>query len=91
MSELRAWVLAQLLYNPYQDDRVLIKEFLEGYYGAAADKIRQYMDLMYAASKGYYSPVSLKPRRHSITLRSCPKPKNSGKKLNNLLQMIRNY
>ncbi len=54
MSELRAWVLAQLLYNPYQDDRVLIKEFLEGYYGAAADKIRQYMDLMYAASKGYY-------------------------------------
>lgn len=54
MSELRAWVLAQLLYNPYQDDRILIKEFLDGYYGAAADKIRQYMDLMYAASKGYY-------------------------------------
>lgn len=54
MAELRAWVLAQLLYNPYQDDRALIKEFLEGYYGAAADKIRQYMDLMYAASKGYY-------------------------------------
>ncbi|MGC8829801.1 MAG: DUF4838 domain-containing protein [Verrucomicrobiia bacterium] len=54
MAELRAWLLAQLLYNPYQDDRALIKEFLEGYYGPAADKIRQYMDLMYAASKGYY-------------------------------------
>ncbi|MGC8744792.1 MAG: DUF4838 domain-containing protein [Verrucomicrobiia bacterium] len=54
MAELRAWLLAQLLYNPYQDDRALIKEFLEGYYGPAADKIRQYMDLMYANSKGYY-------------------------------------
>jgi hypothetical protein len=30
---LRAWVLAQLLWNPHQDERALINEFLEGYYG----------------------------------------------------------
>ncbi|HEU0038341.1 MAG TPA: DUF4838 domain-containing protein, partial [Verrucomicrobiae bacterium] len=30
LGELRAWVLAQLLWNPQQDDRALIKEFLEG-------------------------------------------------------------
>ena len=30
MAELRAWVLAQLLWNPQQDDRALIKEFLRG-------------------------------------------------------------
>jgi hypothetical protein len=36
MAELRAWVLARLMWNPRQDDRALIKEFLEGYYGKAA-------------------------------------------------------
>ena len=54
MAELRAWLLAQLLWNPQQDDHALINEFLEGYYGAAAQPIRQYLDLMYEQSKGFY-------------------------------------
>jgi len=55
MGELRAWVLAQLLWNPQQDDRALIKEFLEGYYGKVAAKpIGQYLQLMHDASKGFY-------------------------------------
>ncbi len=54
MAELRSWVLAQLLWNPQLDDRALINEFLEGYYGAAARPIRQYLDLMYEQSKGFY-------------------------------------
>lgn len=53
-AELRAWVLAQLLWNPYQDDRKLIDEFLRGYYGDAAPYIRQYMELMHNAAKDYY-------------------------------------
>ena len=54
MSELRAWVLAQLLWNPKQDGRVLIQEFLEGYYGPdAAPLLRRYLDLMHDASKGH--------------------------------------
>lgn len=62
MAELRAWVLAQLLWNPHQDDRALINEFLEGYYGPdAAPHLRRYLDLMHAASKGQnltcYSPT----------------------------------
>lgn len=52
-GELRAWVLAQLLWNPKRDDRALIREFLDGYYGAAAPFIQQYMDLMHGASAGY--------------------------------------
>jgi hypothetical protein len=61
MSELRAWVLAQLLWNPQQDDRPLINEFLEGYYGpGAAPYLRRYLALMHDASKGHnltcYSP-----------------------------------
>jgi hypothetical protein len=55
MGELRAWVLAQLLWNPQQDDRALIQEFLEGYYGRAAAKpIGRYLELMRETSKGFY-------------------------------------
>ena len=62
MAELRAWVLAQLLWNPQQDGRALIHEFLEGYYGPeAAPHLRRYLDLMHDASKGHnltcYSPT----------------------------------
>ena len=54
MAELRAWVLAQLLWNPQQDGRSLIREFLEGYYGPdAAPHLRRYLDLMHEASTGH--------------------------------------
>jgi hypothetical protein len=62
MGELREWVLAQLLWNPRQDDRALINEFLDGYYGrAAARPIRRYLDLMYGASKGFYLGCFTRP------------------------------
>jgi hypothetical protein len=55
MAELRAWVLAQLLWNPQQDDRKLISEFLNGYYGKAAAKpIYKYLELLHVASKDFY-------------------------------------
>ena len=62
MAELRAWVLAQLLWNPHQDERTLIREFVEGYYGPeAAPFLRRYLELMHDASKGHnltcYSPT----------------------------------
>lgn len=54
MAELRAWVLAQLLWNPHQDDRALIREFIEGYYGTAASPfILRYLDLLHAAAAGH--------------------------------------
>jgi hypothetical protein len=52
-SELRAWVLAQLLWDPRKDDRELIHEFLDGYYGTAAPAIRRYLELMHGASAGW--------------------------------------
>jgi Domain of unknown function (DUF4838) len=53
MAELRSWVLAQVLWNPEQDDKTLIRQFLEGYYGnAAAAPIHSYLELMHEASKG---------------------------------------
>ncbi len=52
LAELRAWVLAQLLWNPRKDDRALIKEFIEGYYGAAAPFVSRYLDTLHDASRG---------------------------------------
>jgi hypothetical protein len=62
MAELRAWLLAQLLWNPQQDDRALIQEFLNGYYGKAAAKpICRYLDLMQDQAKGFYLACYTQP------------------------------
>ena len=53
MAELRAWVLAQLLWNPRQDDKALIREFLDGYYGPAGRPLEKYLELMQSASQGF--------------------------------------
>ena len=44
--ELKSWVLAKLMWNPYQDYKPLVKEFIEGYYGQAAPKVQAYFDLL---------------------------------------------
>ena len=55
MSELRAWVLAQLLWNPYQDDRKLVREFVEAYYGKpSAPFILKHLDLISKEAQPYY-------------------------------------
>ncbi len=41
---LRAWLLSHLMWNPKADDRALIGEFLEGYYGPAAPHLLAYLD-----------------------------------------------
>lgn len=53
MAELKAWVLAQLMWNPKQDDDALVREFLNGYYGKAGKPIYDYLRLMQTeAQKG---------------------------------------
>jgi len=47
MAEMKAWIIAQMLWDPRQDPSKLVDEFLAGYYGeAAAPMIRKYVDLM---------------------------------------------
>ncbi|HOE60721.1 MAG TPA: DUF4838 domain-containing protein [Kiritimatiellia bacterium] len=43
-AELKAWVIAKLLWNPDQPLEPLVTDFLEGYYGAAAPHVRAYLD-----------------------------------------------
>jgi len=49
-QELRSWVLSRLLWNPNQDDRALIREFVSGYYGAGGPYIQEYIDLIHTAA-----------------------------------------
>ncbi len=53
MAELHAWLQSQLLWNPKQDDRALIREFLSGYYGRAAKPIQAYLDLLASKAKDF--------------------------------------
>ena len=45
-AELRAWVLAKLMWDPSLDTDKLIDEFLAGYYGPAAGPIREYVTML---------------------------------------------
>jgi hypothetical protein len=44
--ELRAWLIAHMMWDPSQDDQALIAEFMKGYYGAAAEPLLAYMTLL---------------------------------------------
>jgi Domain of unknown function (DUF4838) len=46
MAEMRAWILAKLLWNPALDEGTLRREFLSGYYGPAAGDIEEYLALL---------------------------------------------
>lgn len=52
-AELRAWVLAKLLWDPTRDDQALIREFCEGYYGSAAPHVLAYIDLIHDAATAH--------------------------------------
>lgn len=44
-SELKQWLIAKLLWNPYQDTDSLANLFINDYYGKAAPYVRKYYDL----------------------------------------------
>lgn len=71
MAELKAWLIAQMLWDPAQDPNKLVDEFLRGYYGAAAAPyIQQYLDLMAKEAQGwnltFASPVSATFLRYDV-------------------------
>jgi hypothetical protein len=45
-TQLRAWLLGKLMWDPNLDQDKLIDEFLNGYYGAAGPYLGQYLDLI---------------------------------------------
>ncbi len=68
MAELKAWVIAQMLWNPRQDPDALVTEFLKGYYGAAAAvPIGEYLKLM--TSEAQTTHVSFALESNALFLR----------------------
>ena len=59
-AELRAWVLSKLLWNPEQDDKVLIKQFLAGYYGSASPFMQDYLKLLEQSIQDYPMHLAVK-------------------------------
>jgi len=47
LEHLRTYVMAKCLWDRRQDPQVLIREFTDAYYGAAAPFIRDYIDLLH--------------------------------------------
>ena len=73
--EMKAWMLAKLMWNPAQDADSLMLAFMNGYYGAAAPYLYQYQKLLQGAllSSGtplwiYDSPISHKKGMLNATL-----------------------
>jgi hypothetical protein len=66
MAELRAWVLAKLLWDPRRDPDELREEFLNGYYGPAAGVLDDFLETLERAlarsgdALGCYSPPDAK-------------------------------
>lgn len=46
MSDLRAYIAAQMLWKPYQDVDAVIDDFLNGVYGPAAKPIHEYLEML---------------------------------------------
>lgn len=45
LREFRTWVLSKLMWDPDADVDALVKDFTDGYYGAAGPYVREYLDL----------------------------------------------
>lgn len=43
MRDMKVWILSKLLENPSLNTAALIREFTDGYYGAAAPEVREYL------------------------------------------------
>ncbi len=52
MAPLKAYILAKLLWNPNTDVEQHIREFLNAYYGKAAEPIYSYLKLLHEQVKG---------------------------------------
>ncbi len=48
-AELRIYLIAKLLWNPYINIDSVLDDFLQGYYGKAAPYLRRYIDVMHDA------------------------------------------
>lgn len=70
MAELRAWLVAKLLWNPSLDPDDLIREFADGYYGPAGSAIVLYLGTMHDAveASGDWLALDSPPDAHFLSI-----------------------
>lgn len=56
-SEMRAYMIAKLMWNPYQDTDSLMLSFMKGYYGDATPYLYQYHKIMQGALLASHQPL----------------------------------
>ncbi len=55
-DELKTYLMAQLLWDPSRDEKRIVREFLNGYYGAAGPILSRYLDLQVNAARDVRLP-----------------------------------
>ena len=90
--ELRAYLLARLLWDPYMSEETYnayMDEFLYDYYGKGASKIREYIDYMHEVTKdshlGIYDPPDKIYPNSKVTVRQSGLPTGFSK------DVLKNY
>lgn len=48
-DRMRAWLLAHVMWDPSRDEKALMTEFMNGYYGKAGPYLQKYLDLVHDA------------------------------------------
>ena len=59
LAQLGGYLTAKLLWNPDVDADAVIDEFLEGYYGEAANAIRRYIDLLHDYAEEHHVQIDI--------------------------------
>jgi hypothetical protein len=100
-ADLRTWVLNKLLWNPEQDVKALVEDFITGYYGSAAPYVRKYfnlchkqlkddtvMDIYYVENHPIFSEEFLK-RANELVDKACQAVENESDELNYRVDLVR--
>lgn len=75
MPELRAWLMARMMWNPYLDAQDLIEEFCKGFYGPMGEHLLAYVNLMHDAveASGDYLNLSSPPDAKFLSIENLTK------------------
>ncbi len=60
-GDLRSYLLAKLLWDPYADVEALTDEFMNAYYGDAAPYIQEYLDYLHALYEDSHLRINIAP------------------------------
>lgn len=67
-SELRAYLISKILWNPDCNTEEVVNDFIAGYYGRSGNYIRQYFDLLQSlVTPGNHFPYGISPQDEIYT------------------------